>query len=439
LLIAALNLGALTQCVATPFAARASSPASPSDVAVAGARSQVAGPATLSPQATRDLLETVAPPASSEPDLVRRFKQACGSPAAGGVPLSLDEPVGASRPIWVLDDPNHRFFQVQSTLRYASPHLLFYVQDGVQVNPDALAASANIFEQRTYPMLRQYFGDPPVEPRITVFNGRVPGVGGYFSASDLFPQSVNPYSNERPMIFMNLDGTRPGTAGFDATLAHETQHFFHYLVHPQQDSWINEGASELAMAVDGYSQAGTAKRYLDNPDTQLDAWAEQTSQTGPYYGGGYLFLEYFAQRMGGYDAIKDLIATPGVSVHTFENYLAQRSPLRFNDLFRDFAVANLLNDHTIGDGRYGYERLTGKAQIAPANSFQFRDSPSVSATGSVRPYATRYVDLQPAGRQGDLALRFSGAGVAHLYNAAPHSPGAMVGQRRRRDGEHAHA
>ena len=81
---------------------------------------------------------------------------------------------------------------MQSTLRYASPHLLFYVQDGVQVSPDAPAASANVFEQRTYPLLRQYFGDLPEEPRISIFNGRVPGVGGYFSAGDLYPRSVNP-------------------------------------------------------------------------------------------------------------------------------------------------------------------------------------------------------------------------------------------------------
>jgi hypothetical protein len=39
----------------------------------------------------------------------------------------------------------------------------------------------------------------------------------------------------------------------------------------------------------------------------------------------------------------------------------------------------------------------------------------------VRPYATRYVDLQPAAQHGTLELRFSGTGDARLYNGAPHS------------------
>ena len=59
------------------------------------------------------------------------------------------------------------------------------------------------------------------------------------------------------MVYMNLSrgAYALGSDGFNATLAHEAQHFVHWTVHPQQDSWINEGASELAMSVSGYDTA----------------------------------------------------------------------------------------------------------------------------------------------------------------------------------------
>ncbi len=372
----------------------------------------------LSPQATRDLLRMVAPPVRDESDLVRRFKNACGTLAERPVPLQRNGTVGELQSFWVLDEPNRRFFQAQSTLQYASPHLLFYVQDGIQVSTDALAASAAVFEQQTYPLLRQYFGDLPEDARITIFNGRVPGVSGYFSASDLYPRSVNPFSNERVMVFMSLDGMRPGTAAYDSVLAHEAQHFVHWVVKPQQDSWINEGASELAMALAGYDQSGAARRYLNVPETQLNAWAEHPWQALPHYGGGYLILEYFAQRLGGYEQVKGLISAPGTSVQTFESYLAaQAGTLSFDDLFRDFAIANLINDAAVADGRFGYQRLpTLRAQTQETQTAY-----PATSVASLRPYATRYVELQPGTRSGDLELRFSGAGEVPLFGAPPRS------------------
>ena len=279
---------------------------------------RLAAPDALSPQATLDLLRSVTAPARNEADLVRRFKSACGAPAAQAVPLTREAQLGETQQFWVLDEPNRRYFQVPATLRHASPHLLFYVQEGASVNADALAASATVFEEKTYPQLVRTFGTLPAEPRLTVFNGRVPGVGGYFSASDLYPRTVNPYSNERVMVFMSLDSTRPGTGAYDAVLAHEAQHFIHWVVKPQQDSWVNEGASELAMAISGYEQHGPARSYLNSPETQLNAWAERPALALPHYGAGYLILEYLAQRMGGYEHLKNFISAPGTSVQTFE-------------------------------------------------------------------------------------------------------------------------
>ena len=379
---------------------------------------------------TRELLRTVVAPPRDEAELARRFKETCAVAAPQRVPLYRDELVGDSHPFWVLDEPNRRFFQVQATLRYASDHLLFYVQDGQAgqtVRDDALAASAVVFETRTLPLLLRYFGDFPEPPRVTIFNGRVPGVGGYFSSSDMLPQAVNLYSNERPMVFMSLDATRPGTAAYDSVLAHELQHFVHAQAHPQQDSWINEGASELAMAVAGFDQIAAARAYLNNSEIQLNAWSERPSESQPYYGGGYLILEYFAQRAGGYERIKDLIASAGSSVATFESYLRGRpvpalAGLRFDDLFRDFVVANVANDRYFADGRFGYDRLGLRARVQESQVVPPVTAPAGAlSNAAIRPYAARYVELTPGQSRGTLELRFAGAADARLYGAAPHS------------------
>jgi immune inhibitor A len=411
---------------------RAAAPAPAPGTPVPGASApslgaRLAAPDPLSPQSTLDLLRNVTPPARDEADLVRRFKSACGTPTAPAVPLYVEGDVGQAQTFWVLDQVSHTFLQVPATLRHATPHLLLFVQDGAPYSQEALAASAKTFEEKTYPLLRRFFGDVPAEPRLTVFNGRVPGVGGYFSSSDLFPKTVNPYSNERVMVFMSLDATRPGTSSYDAVLAHETQHFLHWLVKPQQDSWINEGASELAMAVSGYDQSSAARSYLNNPETQVNAWAERPWQTQPHYGAGYLMLEYLAQRLGGYEQIKDLIASRGTSVQTYENYLAgpagkQIGASHFDDLFRDFVVANLLNDRSLADGRFGYERL---APLKARTQETLTAYPATSA-GRLRPYGTRYVEVQPpAGGEGTLEVRFSGAGEVQLFGAPAHNAGRV--------------
>ncbi|HET7769106.1 MAG TPA: hypothetical protein VFN74_10040 [Chloroflexota bacterium] len=373
---------------------------------------------------TREVLRTMTPPARNEADLALRFKESCLQATPVRVPLYRQETLGESRVFWVLDEPNRRYFQVQATLRHASEHLLFYVQDGAisdNITDQALARSAEVFETKTLPILRRYFGDLTEQPRITVFNGNVPGLGGYFSSSDMLPKSVNPYSNERPMLFMNFRSTTVGDPAYDAVLAHEIQHFFHDQVHPQQDSWINEGASELAMALAGYSQTSTAHVFLDRPETQLNAWADTTRESAPFYGAGYLILEYFAQRMGGYERVKDLIATPGASIATFEHYFARHVPhMRFDDLFRDFVIANVVNDRTVADGRFGHSLTTQRARIQEQHVVPLATAGGGALSNAApRPYTARYVQLNPGEARGELELRFGGGAEARLFGAAP--------------------
>ncbi len=371
-----------------------------------------------SAMATRHLLETVTPPRRDEVALSRRYRGACTDPVPTPVALSRTAETGEHRRFWVLDEGRRTFFQAETRLAGQSEHLLLYVQDGVSIAPDAVEGTIRQFEEKSLPLLERIFGALPAGTRISVFNGRVPGVGGYFSSSDLVPVEANPYSNGRVMVYVNTDSTKPGQRSYDGVLAHEVQHLIHWARHPQQDSWINEGASELAMALLGFGQTSPARAYLLRPSVQLNGWASKPSEAIPHYGASLLFYQYLSRRIGGHDRIGDLIATPGVSGQAVDRFLASLEatsvngmmpPRGFDDLYRDFVVSNLLDDPSLADGRYAYQAGVLPAKVSADDRFELSrsrvDASGFVVDGTLQPYGARYIEVTGAG-PGDLLVRF---------------------------------
>ncbi len=383
--------------------------------------------------ALQEQLRLIVPPYRDEVDLARRFRFPCGASVPEAVAWDIDEEVGTEREFWVIDEPKRTHFKAAATLRHASEHLLLYVQNGASVSSRALDRSARIFEANTLPLLEHTFGDLPDGLRITIFNGRIPGVGGYFASSDLLPTAVNRFSNERPMLYMNTNVFRAGTFAYDAVLAHELQHMIHFFVHPQQDAWINEGASEVAMAVTGHLPLGAADAFVRRPATQLDSWASSPSASVAHYGAAYLFMSYLAERLGLLDSqagdgltftgLRDLIATPGIGTVFLDTYLGQHGDgLTFASLFQDWVVANVLNDKDIGDdGRYGYDDWDGRMEP----SVVWRSYPQQLST-DVTQHAAHYIELHPpAGDSGTLEITFRGEPTVRLVGTDAHQGSGM--------------
>ena len=383
--------------------------------------------------ALQEQLRLIVPPYRDEVAIARRFRYPCGASVPGSVAWDIAEEVGTEREFWVIDEPNRTHFKATATLRHASEHLLLYVQDGAFISSRALARSARIFEANTLPLLEHTFGDLPSGLRLTIFNGRLPGVGGYFASSDLLPTAVNRFSNERPMLYMNTDVFRAGTFAYDAVLAHELQHMIHFFVHPQQDAWINEGASEVAMAVTGHLPLGAADAFVRQPATQLDSWASSPSEAVAHYGAAYLFMTYVTGRLGLLDSqdddgltftgLRDLIATEGIGTVFLDTFLSQHSDgLTFASLFQDWVVANVLNDKDTGDGgRYGYDDWDGRMQPAVV----WRSYPQ-QLTADVTQHAAHYIELHPpAWDAGTLEITFSGEPTVRLVGTDAHQGSGM--------------
>ncbi len=383
--------------------------------------------------ALQEQLRLIVPPYRDEVAIARRFRYPCGASVPESVAWDIQEAVGTERKFWVIDEPNRTHFKATATLRHVSEHLLLYVQHGASVSSRALARSARIFEANTLPLLEHTFGALPEGLRITIFNGRIPGVGGYFASSDLLSTAVNRFSNERPMLYMNTNVFRAGTPHYDAVLAHELQHMIHFFVHPQQDAWVNEGASEVAMAVTGHLPLSAADAYVRQPATQLDSWASSPSKAAAHYGAAYLFMTYLTERLGLLDSqddggltftgLRDLIATEGIGTVFLDTYLSQQGTgLTFASLFQDWVVANVLNDKAIGaDGRYGYDAWAGR--IEP--TVVWRSYPR-QLTTDVTQHTAHYIELHPpASGSGTLEITFSGEPSVRLVGTDPYQGSGM--------------
>lgn len=329
------------------------------------------------------------------------------------------EQVGDERQFWVVNANQSGYHRITARLDYVTPHLYVYVQDGATVDYLALKASADRFEAQTYPRDRAAFGDqwslgPDHESRITLLNATNLGpVGGYFSSEDEYPTAINPYSNARQMIYLNLSGgARPGSAFYDATLAHEFQHMIHWWERPTDPSWMNEGMSVLAQQLNGLTTDGLERAYFSAPQTPLvNGWTDDPRANMPRYGAAYAFMDYFFEHYGGDKALRALMASKAQFPQAFDQALARLgSHDRFNDVYAKFLAANLLNDPTIAHGAYSYRAFPGERAHIAATVSRY---PYATPSSSLTQYGAAYYDFRAPANIGDspltLNLDFSSA------------------------------
>ena len=78
------------------------------------------------------------------------------------------------------------------------------------------------------------------------------------------------------MFYISADSgnAKPNSTFYDGTLAHEFQHMIHWANDRNEDSWVNEGMSELASYLNGFDPGGADAAYMQKPDTQLTTWSD---------------------------------------------------------------------------------------------------------------------------------------------------------------------
>ena len=300
----------------------------------------------------QDGLVQVVPPDRDLSELAVRLR---GAEIDDGIPEPAEPlSVGDRRDFWLteLDDGSAR--KISATLRVVSENAYWFTDDAVTVNQAGLEEGARLFEQRVRPAVVDAFGDirsPGIDgdPRLMILHSELDGAAGYYGANDEYSTDVHPHSNEGEIIYIDAELLEPGSDFYMSVLAHEFQHAIHFNQDTGEDSWVNEGLSELATEVSGY-EVSSPRVFLPRPDTQLNYWPEPPDRRIAHYGASALFFRYLMQRIGGPENLDDLMTQkldgiPGVDVFLRDH------GLRFEDVFADWVIANYLD---ADDERYGY-------------------------------------------------------------------------------------
>lgn len=340
-----------------------------------------------------------------------------------GRTIPLNAHTGQVDSFWVFNTDTGSYQRIKAQLVSITPHLYMYVEQGQSVNMAALQASANGFETKVYALTRAYFGSewtPGIDDdaHITVLNTISMGTGsdGAFSAYDEYPTSVYSFSNERELIYMNLNGLIPGTSEYDGTLAVEFQRLINWNQRPGDQAWIDAGMSILAQQLNGYSTGSFDAAFLQAPDASLTNWSNDPATAAAHYGASHLFMDYFAAHYGGYGILKQLLQDKAPPPQNFNDVLAKNGYSgTFYDVLHNWFIANYAQNTSISQGMYGNANLSLPV-LTPQHmlsGFPFSEKDTVSQNGA------EYYLLPTPGRRGALRITLQGTPVVRMINNVP--------------------
>ena len=155
----------------------------------------------------------IASPVSQPPDadlngLAERLRGAVidDNPPVSAPALS----VGYEEEFWITDLDDGSAHTITARLHVVSDNAYWFVDEAVSVDVSRLEASAEIYETVVRPAVTGAFGDirnPGIDgdPRLFILHTRLDGAAGYFGSADPFTPSVHPHSNQREIIYMDVD------------------------------------------------------------------------------------------------------------------------------------------------------------------------------------------------------------------------------------------
>ena len=398
----------------------------PTSPVISGSTSPTANPQSLTPseQALR-ILDEAEVPVRDLYSITSRLRKATGE-----VPRTTDRPagnftVGHADVFNISNITEKRYYTTTATIALVTEHAYWYVENGGPVGPGAVERIADAFESRIYPTNRRLFGEewtPGVDndPRITVLFASIFGAGGYYSSADEYIQAINRFSNEREMIYIDI-GSGGDMAGVESTLAHEYQHMIHWHEHPNHDVWLNEGASVLASAMNGYDVVGVDAHFMGDTDVQLTAWEANPNDSLSNYGASFLLLDFIRSNYGGDKTVRAVVAAPGQGADALDNALDNVGQSdSFLDVFRKWVIANLV-DGLPGAKEAGLDYPDRPVEASPQLVL---DTFPAEQSGDVAQFGADYIELQPP-TGGDLSVNFSGQAGTSVVPTTAHSGTAI--------------
>jgi immune inhibitor A len=370
---------------------------------------------------TEDALAQTVIPARDLADLAVRLGGVAEIPPAPTAPTQIYQPDDVDT-FFVHGD--NEVITVEAQMVYANDVVYMWIEQGYSADATLVQEVADRFAQDIYPSVRSVFGSestPGVDgdPRIHILNSAQlgSGVAGYFYSLHEYPVEAIAVSNAREMFFAAIGVLQNNPEFYLSLLAHEFEHMIHFAVDANEESWIDEGLAELAAYEAGFGISNFASSFISVPQVQLNNWPD--SNTGPIYGGAFLFTKYLREQFG-IDYIQALVAHPANGMEGVERVFAEQERIdprtgtffSAEDVFRDWTIANLVNDNGVGDERFGYADpdLQG-LQVSVNNVLTIPGN----VASSINQWGTQYFRILPGNAAGgSLTVDFKGSEQVRL-------------------------
>ncbi len=378
------------------------------------------------PLTTEEILETTTVPRNDLYQLAEKYLGVVDVGAISTDPANLYL-TGEARDFWILNVNRNTYRNSRATLVYQTPHVYFWVEDGVRYALADIERLVNTFEDQIYPRNHTLFGmefSPGVDndPHLSIlYADDLGSAAGYFSSADSYDSAVEKFSNQSEMFYLSAEHVNLSSEYVYGVMAHEFQHMIHWYADRDESAWINEGLSELAVDLNGFDLGGFSYLFAVNPDLQLNFWpgSGQGSST-PHYGASFLFIKYLHQLYGD-EFIKDLVTEQqngfaGIeAVMRSQGFAVDNENFPAEALFQRWSIDNFI--HTRQDIPRGseYQWAVIGLPIEPTQTITCR---SEAVSEQVKQFASDYIAVDCPG---DFEIELEWTASVPVLPADPHS------------------
>ncbi len=330
--------------------------------------------------------------------------------------------IGDEASFWYKNTATNENIQIQAKLLYRSDDLNLWFQNSSNEKQEAIDEAAQRIETEIMPTNRAFFGtewQPGVDgdDRINILHLKDLGNVGvaYFWSGDELPISVNPYSNQREMLYVSLKDAKLGSDEYFHSITHEMQHLIQWHVDKNEDSWLNEGMAELAAHVNGFTIKRT-NDYINNTDNQLTALSHDPTEIAADYANSFFFSAYLLDRFGE-GATRALVQHTESGPQGITAVLNElNTGLTFDDIFADWVASSYLHSHDLGSGSHSYQTV----ELDPIKAQTLKTG--TLTTAAVHQYGTDYWRI--SGEE-PVTVMFTGTQQVPLIDTAPFSRDAF--------------
>lgn len=275
----------------------------------------------------------------------------------------VDYQINQKARFWIPDFGENRFVEINAELISIGDHAYLWLDTDDLDEKEKIIIRFKRFDQEFAAEVISYFQFSPQygidNDMKTLILASNKIYGNYYYSFSEVPQAVNPYSNQHEILYLNASGLGSGR-GILPLLGHELQHLLHWMVDPDEESWVSEGLSTFTETlINSYSVP--LMGFNQRPDTQLNTW-DVTGDNHSRYGASYLFFQYIADQYGK-DLLQSFIANKYNGFDALEEELEKIGLEKVTEIsitdqiFANWTIANLLNRKDLEQGQYGYKEI----------------------------------------------------------------------------------